>query len=237
MRGIKPLKSALSGSPSMEYLRRRSRPNVLVTTNSSPRTIHAATAAAPRLVSSDRSTSRPRWRRDSSPRNIHVAAAASPRPIAATRLRGLSASRPRRRRDSSPRNIHVAAAASPRFIREISTSSPRPVAATRRRDPSPRNIHVPAAAASRPALGLSTSQPRRRRDPPSDYPRPSRGGVATHPRHLRAARARLAGAGLSVREDRRVAAAPRVPQHGHAELGVHGGLRGRRRGRVFVFAS
>ena len=70
----------------------------------SPRNIHVAAAASPRLVSTDYprlgrgvavtwlhviSTSRPRRRRDSAPRNIHVPAAASPR----LRLHGMSTSR------------------------------------------------------------------------------------------------------------------------------------------------
>ena len=124
---------------------------------------HASSAAAAylcaprRLVSSDRSTSWPRRRRDSSP-------LIDPRRgRAVAHLHGIFASRPRRRRDSSLRTIHVGAAPSPvsysrrgrgvaatrlcadyprrgsagAYLHGISTSRPR-----RRRDPSPRTIHV-----------------------------------------------------------------------------------------------
>ena len=76
----------------------------------SPRNIHVAAAAAPRLVSAEY------------PRRGRGGAAT---------FDGISTSRPRRRRDSSRRNIQVAAAAAPRFTRETSTSRPR-----RRRDSS-----------------------------------------------------------------------------------------------------
>ena len=49
------------------------------------RNVHVAAAAAPRLVSTEYPTSRPRRRRDSPPRNTHVAAAAVPRLVSRER--------------------------------------------------------------------------------------------------------------------------------------------------------
>ena len=64
--------------------------------DSSPRYIHVAAAASPRLIF----TAYPRHSRG----------------VASTHLHGISTSQPRRRRDITPRNVHVTAAVAPRSV-------------------------------------------------------------------------------------------------------------------------
>ena len=112
-----------------------------------PRTIHAAAAAAP------------------PPRTIHLA------PVAAPRHHGRSTRHP-----AAPRPVH---GDGPRGTRG-GAATPRAIHLAPAAPPPPRNIHVAPAAAPR-RHGRSTWRPRR-------YPRGGRGGAATRPRNIRAAK-------------------------------------------------